>query len=62
MPHYKKEWHSARLAELQVLIDLVSNGTIRLREDVGKGMTDITDRSLAGWKFELEQHTKALAP
>lgn len=51
----KLEWQQKRIKDLQVLLDLVSRETIRLREDVGHGMTDITERSVESWNRQIEQ-------
>ncbi len=51
----KLEWQQKRINDLQVLLELVSRNTVRLREDVGGGMTDITDRSVESWNRQIEQ-------
>jgi hypothetical protein len=56
----KLEWQRKRIEDLQVLLDLVSHGTIRLREDVGQGMTDITDRSVESWDRQIAELRKAI--
>ena len=56
----KLEWQQKRVADLQHLLSLVAENTIRLHEDVGQGHTDITERSVQSWNAQIEELRKAI--
>jgi len=59
-PMTKLEWQQKRIKDLEHLLSLVSELTIRFHEDVGQGNTDITERSVQSWNLQIEELRKSI--
>ena len=56
----KLEWQNKRIKDLEHLLSLVSELTLRLHENVGHGHADITERSVQNWNFQIEELHKSI--